>query len=72
MRQCSVTTPSGFAFAVRKNGEIAISHNGQHAVVLRGKSAQRFLIDVHDNDPQLLMAKVTGNYKRGNERRASG
>jgi hypothetical protein len=36
--------------------------------VLRGAVAGRFLVDVQDRDPQELMARLTGNYKRGNER----
>ena len=33
----------------------------------RGLRAERFLTDVQTKDPQQLMARVTGNYKRGNE-----
>ena len=34
----------------------------------RGAAAARFLVDVEDDDPQELMARLTGNYKHGNER----
>ena len=60
--------PTGFAFALRKNGDIAISHHGRPATTLRGKAAAKFLADVARRDPQELMARITGNYKRGNER----
>ncbi|WP_285550926.1 hypothetical protein [Actinoplanes regularis] len=47
-----------------------ILHHGRPATVLRGASAARFLIDVDSGDPQELMARVTGNYRHGNERTA--
>ncbi len=58
----------GFEYRERKNGEVAISHHGRHAIVLRKAAAARFLRDVEQADPQEVMARVTGNYKRGNER----
>lgn len=59
---------SGFEYSVRKNGEVVISHHGRQATVLRGRRAEKFLADVGRRDPQQLMARVTGNHKRGNER----
>lgn len=32
--------------------------------------AARFLAEAETSDPQLVMARWTGNYKRGNERTA--
>jgi hypothetical protein len=61
--------PSGFDYVLRKNGEILITHHGRQATVLRGQAAERFLIRIRLEDPQQLMARITGNYKRGNERR---
>ena len=60
-------TPQGFDFMVR-GSEVLITHGGVRAATLRGAAAQRFLDDVERDDPQLLMARVTGNYRRGNER----
>jgi hypothetical protein len=60
--------PEGFSYVVRPNGEVEISHHGRPATVLRGGAAARFLLDVEGRDPQELMARLTGNYKRGNER----
>ncbi|MGV8846624.1 hypothetical protein [Tessaracoccus sp.] len=59
--------PRGFEYRAR-GGEVVITHNGRRAVVLRGPAALRFLQDVERDDPQLLMARVTGPYKHGNER----
>lgn len=61
--------PSGFAYESRGT-EVVISHHGSTATVLRGRHAVRFLADVESCDPQELMARVTGNYRRGNERTA--
>ncbi len=59
--------PGGFEYDVR-DGEVVITHHGRPATILRGASAVRFLADVERDDPQLLMARVTGQYKRGNEK----
>ncbi len=64
--------PSGFSFTQRKNGEVVISHQGRVATVLRGHRADTFVKKVEAGDDQELMARLTGNYKRGNERQASG
>ncbi|GAA1912401.1 hypothetical protein [Nocardioides hwasunensis] len=62
--------PEGFDYDVR-GGEVVITHHGRRATVLRGGAASRFLADVADgDDEQELMARVTGNYRRGNERTA--
>jgi hypothetical protein len=62
--------PESFTFRIRKNGDVEVLHHGRPAAVLRGAAAARFLIDVDNDDPQELMARLTGNYKRGNERTA--
>lgn len=61
--------PQGFDFR-QAGDEVVIEHHGQRAATLRGKVAARFLADVQNEDPQELMARLTGNYKRGNERTA--
>ena len=63
--------PGGFAYRVRGSGEVRITHHGRPAGTLRGAAAARFLVDVEDDDdPQQLMARLTGNYQHGNERLA--
>ena len=64
-------TPEGFTFERRKSGEVVIDHFGRRAAVLRGRQAARFLEQAagDDVDLQARMARLTGNYKRGNERR---
>ena len=64
-----MAAPSGFEYTTRKNGEVVITHNGRRAAVLRGREAERFLSKLAQGNEQLLMARLTGNYKRGNELR---
>jgi hypothetical protein len=64
-----VGEPSGFEYTTRSSGEVEISHRGRTATVLRGSKAASFLAKVTDDNAQDLMARATGNYKRGNERR---
>jgi hypothetical protein len=59
----------GFEFS-RRGGDVVITHHGRKAATLRGDAAARFLEDVEQGDPQQVMARATGNYKRGNERLA--
>ncbi|MGV9241062.1 hypothetical protein [Streptomyces nigra] len=61
--------PSGFAYEAHPDGTVHITHQGRRATVLRGDRAARFLAEV-TTDPQLVMARWTGNYRRGNERTA--
>ena len=60
-------SPDGFEFTVT-GAEVEITHRGRRATILRGGAAARFLSEVDQGDPQELMARVTGNYKHGNER----
>jgi antitoxin (DNA-binding transcriptional repressor) of toxin-antitoxin stability system len=65
-----------FRWRERKGGEVEILHHGRLAATLRGHEAADFLqeagsVDAADADAQQLMARLTGNYKRGNERTAS-
>ena len=63
-------SPEVFAWSQTSTGDVRITHHGRHATTLRGRRAADFLDDVERVDPQELMARVTGNYKRGNERTA--
>ena len=66
-----MAAPNGFELERRKSGEVVILHHGMIATVLRGKAAERLSTKVEAADDlaaQHLMARATGNYKRGNER----
>jgi hypothetical protein len=60
----------GFTFR-QANGDYVIFHHGKKATILRGQTAAAFESDVGNADfseQQQLMARLTGNYRRGNER----
>jgi len=63
-----MSDPTGFALDERKNGDVAITHNGRLAALLRKATAARFLRDIEARDPHEVVARVRGNHKRGNER----
>lgn len=65
----SMPQPAGFAF-LERDGVVVITHHGRTATTLRGARAADFLEDVEDGDAQEIMARLTGNYRRGNERQA--
>ena len=60
--------PQGFAWSQEKSGDVIVTHHGRVAATLRGRRADEFLDEVADGSDQELMARLTGNYKRGNER----
>ncbi|MBX9471235.1 hypothetical protein [Microcella sp.] len=67
-----MATPEGFAYEVRSSGDVMVWHHGRPAAALRGRAAARFRDDIAaGRDEQQLLARLTGNYKRGNERRSS-
>lgn len=67
-------TDLGFSWRRRKGGEIEVLHHGRLASTLRGRDALDFLAEIDGAEvegQQQLMARLTGNYKRGNERAAA-
>ena len=53
--------------------KVHISRDGRYITTLTGKAASSFVIQassMSEEEQQRLMAKKTGNYKRGNERQA--
>jgi hypothetical protein len=57
-----------------RDGRVRIFWQGRMVTTLAGARAARFLREIEradddDDDADLLMARVTGNFKRGNERR---
>jgi len=64
----------GFTWQRMKNGEVRVLHRGRLASTLRGRDAIDFLAEAEGADAATLqqsLARVTGNYKRGNERSAA-
>jgi hypothetical protein len=63
-----------FSYATRADGSVVISYHAAPVTILRGKAAARFasrMVGADDEAAQQLMARATGNFKRGNERRAT-
>ena len=61
-----------FSYLARSDGTIVIRYHAAPVTLLRGKAAARFATRVADADAagaQQLMARATGNFKRGDERR---
>jgi hypothetical protein len=64
----------GFSYRRNKNGEVSIERQGRSVTTLRARAALDFIDEVEGlatSEQQQLMARVTGNYKRSNERLAS-
>jgi hypothetical protein len=63
-----------FSYATRADGTIVILYRAAPVTLLRGKAAARFAARMEAAADaaaaQLLMARATGNFKRGNERDA--
>lgn len=60
-----------FDYQITKDGKIMISYNGKQVKVMKGKQAEKLIArldELDEYDIQLELARVTGNFKRGNER----
>lgn len=61
-----------FHYRVTKKNIVLIEYYGKKILILKGHDAEKFLNKINhahnDTEKQLIMAKVTGNFKRGNER----
>ena len=60
-----------FVYRITKDKKVFISYHGKQVTTLNGSKAEKFIADIADaggKEAQLIMAKVTGNFKRGNEK----
>lgn len=61
-----------FGWRATSGGQVLISRGGRVVTTVRGQAAAALLARLeHADEPtvQQLLARATGNYKRGNERR---
>lgn len=62
-----------FSYQITKDNTVFIEFQGKRVKILKGKEAEKFLERIEDaedeKEEQLILAKITGNFKRGNERR---
>ena len=64
-----------FKYRVFKNGKVQIFWCDKPVKMLSEKQGAKFLNEIDGADAfeaQLIMAKITGNFKRGNERVVNG
>ena len=60
-----------FTYRITKDKKVFISYHGKQVTILSGWRAEAFISEIagaEGKDAQLIMAKVTGNFKRGNEK----
>ena len=60
-----------FSYRVNKDRKVFISWHGKQVMILKDQAAEKFLRSIaglEHRDAQLVMAKITGNFKHGNER----
>jgi hypothetical protein len=63
-----------FEYRETKDSSVHISWYGKRVMTLKGPQARKFLAKIADlegKEAQLVMAKITGNFKHGNERAAT-
>lgn len=68
----AVGEASGFVWQQRKDGRVEITHHGRPAATLRAAQAAAFIAEMGRLDEQAgqqRMARLTGNYRRGNEKK---
>jgi len=60
-----------FSYNVSKDKKVFKYWHGKQVTILKGKESDKFLARIEKADSkekQLIMAKVTGNFKHGNEK----
>ena len=62
-----------FGYRITKDGRILVSRGGRLIVTVAGAKAERLvaLLGADESSDQQLLARATGNYRRGNERRTA-
>ncbi|SCY08440.1 hypothetical protein SAMN02787079_01025 [Lysinibacillus sp. TC-37] len=62
-----------FTYQITKKGTIVIYYEGKQIKIVKENEAEHLLVKIHKvegqtKEIQLLLAKITGNFKRGNEK----
>ncbi|MGD6816955.1 hypothetical protein [Metabacillus sp. 84] len=62
-----------FSFQIAKNQSVFLLYKGKQVKIVKDGEAEKFLARINlakdEHEIQLILAKATGNFKRGNERR---
>ena len=69
-KRVSSTLPHMFEYQVTRDQKVLIYWDNRLVVTLANEKARKFLCQLDETDAasQLVMARFTGNFKRGNER----
>ncbi len=60
-----------FSYNISKDNKVFISWYGKEIMTLKGKDSDKFISRIegkNEEEKQLIMAKITKNFKRGNEK----
>ena len=60
-----------FSYKITKDKKVLLYWNGKQVSILRGKESEHFIAkmkNVDKKEAQLIIAKITGSFKRGNEK----
>ncbi|MCF7823898.1 MAG: hypothetical protein K9N35_06960 [Candidatus Marinimicrobia bacterium] len=71
MKEVETKGPHSFTYTRHKNGTVFIQHHEKNGCTLRGSKALAFTTRIDGLTPeqqQHFMARLTGNYKHGNEK----
>lgn len=67
----NILDEESFSYKITKDNKVFLYWHGKQVNMLRNKESERFITKVKNVDTkeaQLIMAKLTGNFKRGNEK----
>lgn len=73
MRRKIKSSEPAFVYQITKKGPVVIKYEGKQIKIVKDRETERLIAKikvVEDNQTavQLLFAKITGNFKRGNEK----
>ena len=63
-----------FTYRTTKDGKVFIQWHGKQIMILKDQAAEKFITAIEqaeEKQAQLLMARVTGHFKHGNEKKAT-
>lgn len=61
-----------FSYKILKDNKVFVYWKGKQVIILKGEESKHFLSRIQNADmkeAQLIMAKITGNFKHGNEKK---
>lgn len=64
-----------FNYRISKNQTVFITYKGKEIKIVKGKDAGKLIAQIqqakNEKEIQLALAKITGNFKHGNERQVN-